>query len=479
MQVRKEAISGVKWTTLATVSTAICAILKISILARFLETSDFGLMALVTFVLGFMDLFMDMGLTSAILHKQNISKDEYNSLYWLNVIFSFFLFFIIALLSPLVSGFYDEPQLEKLLLLMGLGIIFSAIGRQFKTILQKELNFRAISIIEIIAVLCSLVLAIILAIKGFGVYSLVLSALLQYFLSNALFFSVGVRRKPLGFYFDFNKTRPFLKIGIYKVGGQFINYFNRDLDILIIGKFFGTELLGAYSLAKQLVKRPLAIFDQVIIKVSVSILPRFQENRRKLLSSFLRLIRSMSVANAFIYGTVAICAPLLVEIFYGEGYSHIFNFVRYFTIIFYFRSIGGVVGILAITKGRTDIEFYWNILLLCIFPPVIFLGAQIGVEMILYLMAGTQMVLNLPLWRIFYKKLLGMKFLQYVRAIFIPFLLACVIFLFYSSILGFNAGFISQIGTSIILFALLFAYALLTDSYFRRYIKSMLFGEGS
>lgn len=479
MQVKKEAISGVKWTTLATVSTAICAILKISILARFLETSDFGLMALVTFVLGFMDLFMDMGLTSAILYKQDISKDEYNSLYWLNVLFSFLLFVGVLALSPIIAQFYDEPQLKKLLPLMGFGIIFSAFGRQFKTILQKELDFRAISIIEIIASLSSLVLAIILAINGFGVYSLVLSALLQYFLSNTVFFFIGIGRKSLGFYFNFNKTRPFLKIGIYKVGGQIINYFNRDLDVLIIGKFFGAELLGGYSLAKQLVKRPLAIFDQVIIKVSVSILPRFQDKKGELLNSFLMLIRGMSVANAAIYGTMAICAPLLVEIFYGEGYSHLFGFVRFFAIIFYFRSLGGVVGILAITKGRTDIEFYWNILLLCIFPPVILIGAQFGIEMILALMAGTQIMLNFPLWRIFYKKLLYMELMGYIKAIFTPFLVGSLIFLMYSSIFGYFGSVFVQIASSLVLVVLLFVYAFVTDTNFKNYIRSQIFGGGS
>ena len=94
MSVKKQALSGVKWTTVSTITLALSALVKISVLARFLDASDFGLMALITFVLGFMDLFMDMGITSAILHKQNIKKQEYSSLYWLNVGFSIFLFLL-------------------------------------------------------------------------------------------------------------------------------------------------------------------------------------------------------------------------------------------------------------------------------------------------------------------------------------------------------------------------------------------------
>ncbi|MCF6242315.1 MAG: oligosaccharide flippase family protein [Bacteroidales bacterium] len=79
MTLKKQAISGVKWTTVSTIFLAVTQLLKISVLARFLDKADFGLIAIVVFVLGFTNLFIDMGLTSAILHKQNITKNEYVS----------------------------------------------------------------------------------------------------------------------------------------------------------------------------------------------------------------------------------------------------------------------------------------------------------------------------------------------------------------------------------------------------------------
>src|SRR5690606_16221147 len=142
-----------------------------------------------------------------------------------------------------------------------------------------------------------------------------------------------------------NKTRPFLKIGMYQVGGQVINYFNRDLDILIIGKFFGAELLGGYSLAKQLVRRPLMIVDPIMTKVAVSIMPRFQDDIKLLLGYFSNLIKGMALVDAMIYGAMAICAPLLVQIFYGEAYNEIVPFVRILPTTVYFRVLGGIMGI--------------------------------------------------------------------------------------------------------------------------------------
>src|SRR5690606_13511924 len=120
MSIDKQVKTGVKWTTISTVVLAIVAILKISILTRFLGKSDFGLMALVTFVMGFMELFNDMGITSAILHKQGITKKQYSSLYWLNWIASIFMYLLLIAVTPLVATFYNQALLNTLIPIIGL-----------------------------------------------------------------------------------------------------------------------------------------------------------------------------------------------------------------------------------------------------------------------------------------------------------------------------------------------------------------------
>ena len=104
-------------------------------------------MALVTFVMGFMNLFSDMGITSAILHKKVISKKEYASLYWFNIGFSLLLYALLWLITPVVSNFYEESELLYLIPLLGLNLLISAIGRIFKTIEAKDLLFKNITII--------------------------------------------------------------------------------------------------------------------------------------------------------------------------------------------------------------------------------------------------------------------------------------------------------------------------------------------
>lgn len=417
---KNQILSGVKWTTLGTITNAIFALLKISILARFLDKSDFGLMALITVVIGFMDLFSDMGLTSAILHKQKISKREYASLYWLNVGFSVLLYLILFIVSPLVANFYNEPELNSLIPLLGLNLIISAVGRIFKTIESKKLQFKKITIFELIAALISLVTAILLAINGYGVLALVYSAILQYIVQNVFYFGYGIRKYGLLSHFNFQETKPFIRIGIYQVGGQTLNYFNRDLDILLIGKFFGQDLLGGYSLAKQLVFRPAQILNPILLKVASPALAQFQSNIQLLKAKYLGLVSLVAKMNIIVYVLTIIFAPLIVIIFYGEGFEEIVTLVRILSIYMIFRAIGNPIGSLVIATGKTNLEFFWNCLTLAVMPIFIIIGSRFGLNEVAWSLNLGMAVLFYPSWRFLVYKMTGASFKEYLWAIFRP-----------------------------------------------------------
>ncbi len=417
MNLKKQTVSGVKWTTLNSIILALCSLLKISILARYLEKEDFGLMALVLFVMGFMNLFMDMGLSSAILYKQDIKKQEYSSLYWINIFFSLLLFIIIYLISPFIGEFYENRELSSLIRLMALSLILSSIGRQFKTIFEKELKFKRIALVEIISAVLSLILAIILAWYEQGVYALILSALFQYFISNIVYLIIGLIHYGLLFHFVFLETKPFLKIGLFQVGGQIVNYFNRDLDILIIGKLFGSELLGGYSLAKQLVFRPAQIFNPIFTKVASPVLAKMQDDVKMLKKSYLKLLNIVSSINIPIYLCLFIAAPIAVNVLYGEEYESIIFLVRILSIYMIFRAIGNPVGSLLIATGRTDLGFYWNLLTLLILPITIVIGAQFSLEMVTILITFSMIVLLIPGWYFLVYKLTNATLKEYLESL--------------------------------------------------------------
>jgi O-antigen/teichoic acid export membrane protein len=418
MSLKKQVTKGLKWTTISTIVLALAAILKISVLTRFLDRSDFGLMALVTFVMGFMELFNDMGLTSAILHKQDITKKQYASLYWVNWLASIVMYGLLVLITPLVAIFYEQPILNSLIPLIGINLLLSGLGRQFKTIEQKHLLFHVISIIDIIAAVLSLILSITLAIYGYGVYALVYSLLFQSIFSNLSFFILGVKKHGLLLHFRLNETKDFLKVGMYQVGGQTVNFFNRDLDILIIGKFFSADVLGGYSLAKQLVFRPAQLINPILVKVATPTLALFQKDVKELKTKYLQLVNIVASINLPVYFGVIVFAPWIVHLLYGSGFDEIIVLVRILSIYMIFRAVGNPMGSLATATGRTDLEFSWNLRTLFIMPAFIYIGSLFSIVGVTVSITFASVVLFYPSWRFLVYKLTNASFKEYASACF-------------------------------------------------------------
>jgi O-antigen/teichoic acid export membrane protein len=417
MSLKQQSVSGVKWTTISTVFIAVSGVLRISILARFLEKTDFGLMALVVFVMGFMNLFMNMGLPTAILHRQNITDEEYSSVYWLNIGFSAFLYLLLLGLTPIIASIYNQEELNILLPLMGSGILLMALGGLFKTIEQKFLHFKFISLTEITGALISLLFAIFLAVKGYGVYTLVYSALLNYLILNTAFLIKGLRKVKVRFHFSFNETKPFLRIGSFQVGGQIINYFNRDIDILIIGKFFGAEILGGYSLAKQLVFRPAQIINPILTKVAAPVLARFQKDSSRLKENYLKLLNIVSTINIPAYFLIIILAEPIVIILYGKEYENIVTVVRILSVYMIFRAFGNPVGSLITATGKTELSLFWNAVMFVVLPIAVVIGAFFNIETIATLITISMAALFVPFWKYVINKMIEVSLFEYIKSL--------------------------------------------------------------
>jgi len=414
LSIKNQAIAGVKWTTIATATKTGSGLLKIAILARFLDKSDFGLMAIVLFVMGFAELFLDMGLSTAILHKQNITREQYGSLYWANFLFSLCLFAALWALAIPIANFYDEPELRTIVPIMASAIILSACGRQFRTIAEKHLEFRFIALVTIAGSILALAVATVLAVRGYGVYALVFGALTQHLVTHGTFFFRGITKIGLMIRLKVDEVKPFFRIGLYHVGGQIINYFNRDLDILIVGKLFGSEILGGYSLAKELVFRPIKVVNPILTRVASPLLAKMQHNKEELRKNYLKLVNTVATINIPIFLLTIVAAPLIVRILYGPEFLDIVTLVRILSVYVIFRSIGNPVISLIVATGRTDLNFVWNLVTLAIMPLAVFIGGQFSIEGVAISQLIAILLLFVPNWWFLIRKMIDVKLTTYM-----------------------------------------------------------------
>lgn len=204
------------------------------------------------------------------------------------------------------------------------------------------------------------------------------------------------------------------------------------------------------------------------MKVTVSIFPRYQNDDSKLRLFFKKILTNLSIFDALIYGITAIMAPFIVRVFYGPGYNDIVVYVQLFTVVVYLRSLGGQQGVLVITKGRTDLGFLWNIVLTIVFPIVIYLGSLKSVSSVIIYLIVLHLLLLIPSWKFFYKKLINMPLLSFIKPIVIPLLfsgLAFLVFYFLS-----DKSLFLQVVFSFILAFILVIYAWFQSEEFKELI---------
>lgn len=393
------AVSGGIWTGVSTGVTMLSQILRIVILTRFLAKSDFGIISIVSLVLGLCLAFADLGFSSVIMYKQRLSDKEFSSLFWIQFLIYTFLFFIISIASPLVASFYDEDQLSTLIPIAAVSLMLLSIGKLHESVLQKKYEFRSLAIRNIVSNILSLFLAWFLAWKGFGIYSLILSTLFQNTLYNIWSLLAGIKYYPVRLFLDFKGVLPLLKIGLYQTYTRIADYFSSQLDIMIIGKLLGTEVLGVYDLAKQLIIRLSSFVRSVVSQVALPLITNNNMDDEVVKVRFLTVTKVVSYMCLPISALCAIFSRDIILIMYGEKFIDAYPILAIFSIITALSSVTSFIDMLGIAKGRTDLNFKNTIYRIIINTPIIFLTSYISITFV----AIGQLFASIVMFAIFWK----------------------------------------------------------------------------
>lgn len=441
MSLKAKTLSGVKWTTVSTIIVTAIQLLQLSVLARFLAPTDFGLMALVMLVIGFSQAFLDMGISNAIIHKQTITNEQLSTLYWLNVLAGFVLFILICAASPFISLFYKEPELTKLIILVGLTFLIQPFGQQFMVLWQKGMRFAEMSKIDVATKMLSLVVSVVFAYLGYGVYALVYGTLAAVILQTILFVSMGLKEHRPQLLLHWCEVREFFSFGVFQMGERTVNYFNSQIDVILIGRLLGTETLGVYNIAKQLVMRPAQIFNPIITKVTFPAMAKVQNDTATLRRVCLQTISHLSSVNFPIYAMMIVLAPEIVLFLFGAKWMAAVPIVQILSIYGAVRSTGNPIGSLLLAKGRANLAFYWNLGLLFYVPVGIAIASQWGMVAVSWILVALQVSLIIPGWYILVSPLCGAKLGEYTLQMVVPFVLSLAAGIFaYLSISFFESG---------------------------------------
>jgi O-antigen/teichoic acid export membrane protein len=378
MPLKEQAVSGVKWSGISAGVVTTLQFVTLAVLARFLNPSDFGLMGMIMVVIGFAQTFADMGISNAIIYRQDATKEQLSSLYWLNILAGIAVFFVVCVSTPLIVVFYHEPRLNNLIYLTALVFLIIPFGQQFQILLQKELKFDQLARIEIVGSFTNSTVAITLAFKGMGVFSLIWGQLASALLKVLLLSYWGFRHWRPHWHFSMQDMKGYISFGLYQMGEKAANYFNSNLDYLLIGSLLGVKSLGYYTLAYNLVIRPSLIINPIITRVAFPVFSKVQNDTDRLKRGYLKVLQLLSLVNFPMMVGLAIVAPVAVPIIFGEQWLPSIILIQILTIVGLLRSTGNPVGALLLARGRADLGFKWNLALMVTQIPGLYLGAKLG-----------------------------------------------------------------------------------------------------
>jgi O-antigen/teichoic acid export membrane protein len=355
MTLKTRTVRSIGWSATSQIAQLLMQVLMLAILARLLTPSDFGLIAMVTVFSSFVAIFSSFGLTSAIVQKKEISDDALSSTFWINLGLGALLTIAFAASAPLIAAFYSEPRLTPLVVFISTTFFIASFGNVQTALLTKSMNFKALAVISICAVGISGPISILLAFSGYGVWSLAWLTVLSAFVT-VVFTWIYSRWVP-HFSLGLQHVKGLLGFGANLTGFSLVNYFARNADNLLIGRFLGPAPLGFYNLAYNVLLFPLSNISGVIGSVMFPALSIIQRDKQKVREAYVTANRYIAAAAFPLMIWVLVTAPQLIRVVFGPKWVSAIVLVQILAIASIEQSIGTNVGWIFLSQGRTDVLF--------------------------------------------------------------------------------------------------------------------------
>lgn len=402
---------------------SVLQLLQIALVARFLSPAELGVLALVVGVVAMAQLFSDIGLSTAIIHFQEISGPELSSLYWLNVLSGALLTIFIAALAPLLSRIYHAPEIGGLVALSGCTFFVSALGQQLRVVAIKEMRFAKLAIVELVAALAGFGVILGWLLLKPGTLALVAGMIATSLVTTTLLwiqFANGWRPQ---WRLRFSELHRFLRFGGFTTANNLVSALNRQSDVFIGGGVMSAAGLGLYSLPRDLTLRLGGVVNSVATQVGLPLMAAAQHDTDYLRRIYLKTVGFTASVNTPIFVFIALFSKEIALLAFGPQRLDAAPILAILATWGLIRSTMNPVGSLTSAVGRPDLEFLWNLALLVILPLAIWAGARNGPAGLAWIQTAAMAGSLLPHWFFLLRPLCGCGLLEFLRQLAVP--LAC------------------------------------------------------
>lgn len=350
---RHKTTRGVAWSAVERFSTQAVQLVVNILLANLLLPGDFGLIAEIMIFIQLAQLLIDSGFTTALIQRKDRNALDYSTIFYFNLVASVTCYILLFISAPLIARFYDEPQLISIIRVVGLNFVIGAFVAVPRTMLTIDIRFKEQSLISLVSALVSGGMAVWLAFRGFGVWSLVVQSLLVVVV-QAIMTILVVRWLPREG-FSWQNLKSMLGYSSKCLLSSLINMMYVYLYPVLIGKFYNKTELGYYNRADFFSMVPAQSIGQIISRVAFPIFSSIQDDTLRLRTAYSKYIRYAStIVFPLMVGLATVAKPL-IEIMLPPVWSPVIPMLQILCVAWMFDHISQINLNILYVKGRSDL----------------------------------------------------------------------------------------------------------------------------
>ncbi len=390
MTLKEKSISGFVWSFVDNIGNHGVQFVIGIILARILTPEDYGLVGMITVFVAVSQSFIDAGFTQALIRKNDAKQKDYSTIFYFNIVVGFFIYILLFLVSPLISSFFNEPQLTDLVKVLGITVIINAIAIVQRARLTKDINFKLQSKISISSNISSGAIGIGLALAGYGVWSLVWRSLLNNFFQTVLLWIFN-KWKPT---WEFSKSsfKELFNFGYKLLLSGLLDRVYKNIYYLVIGKYFSAADLGFYTRADQFKNLFASNLNSTIQRVSFPVLAKIQDNNERLKAAYKKLLKITVFLSGFLMLSLAGVAETLILVLLGEKWAGSIEYLQLLCLVGVFYPLHALNLNILNVKGRSDLFLKLDFIKKSIAIPIIMIGIYFGIKAMIIAMIGNSII---------------------------------------------------------------------------------------
>lgn len=461
--VKKNLISGVAYTAVAKYSGILISLAVTAVLARLIAPEEFGIVAISTVIIAFFAIFCDLGIAPAIVQKQDLDTKDLSNIFsftiWMGIILTLCFFFS----ASLIANYYQKEILVPICRILSVNLLFAALNIVPNALLFKDKQFKFLAyrtlIVQVIAGAFAITAAYLLP-DEYKIYALLFNPVIS---SIALFIMSYVKYpQKFTFTLGISSIKKIFSFSAYQFMFNVINYFSRNLDKLMIGKYLGMNSLGFYEKSYRLMMLPLQNITNVVSPVMHPIFAEFQNDLSKLSSSYVKVVKFLALIGFPLSVLLFFTSRELVLIVFGGQWGPSIEAFRILSMSVGFQIILSTSGSIFQAANNTKVMFFSGLLSTILTIAGICIGVFClktieGVSLCVFI----SFVINfIQCYLLLYKVTLKLSILPFLKQLISPIILSALLSipLFfidkYTSEINIIVSFIIKCALSLIIWAI-------------------------